>query len=51
MAIISVLSRLAKKGEVLTRTVQTGYDRETGEAIFETEDLNLETNALYRCDH
>ena len=30
------------KGEILTRTVQTGFDRQTGEAIYETEDLNLE---------
>ncbi len=31
-----------KKGEVITRTVQTGFDRETGEAIYETEELDLE---------
>src|SRR5690606_14116692 len=31
-----------KKGEMLTRTVQTGFDRETGEAIYETESLDLE---------
>jgi S-DNA-T family DNA segregation ATPase FtsK/SpoIIIE len=31
-----------KKGERLSRTVQTGFDRETGEAIYETEDLDLE---------
>jgi S-DNA-T family DNA segregation ATPase FtsK/SpoIIIE len=30
------------KGEVITRTVQTGFDRETGEAIFESEQFNLE---------
>jgi S-DNA-T family DNA segregation ATPase FtsK/SpoIIIE len=36
------LEQARKKGEVLTRTVQTGYDRDTGEAIFETEELNLE---------
>ncbi|MEO7224202.1 MAG: DNA translocase FtsK, partial [Devosia sp.] len=30
------------KGEVITRTVQTGFDRETGEAIFESEHFNLE---------
>ncbi len=30
-----------KKGDVITRTVQTGFDHETGEAIFETEELNL----------
>jgi S-DNA-T family DNA segregation ATPase FtsK/SpoIIIE len=31
----------AKKGEQLSRTVQTGFDRETGEAIYETENLDL----------
>jgi S-DNA-T family DNA segregation ATPase FtsK/SpoIIIE len=30
------------KGEALSRTVQTGYDKETGEAIYEKEDLDLE---------
>jgi DNA segregation ATPase FtsK/SpoIIIE, S-DNA-T family len=30
------------KGETITRTVQTGFDRETGEAIFESEDFDLE---------
>ncbi|MBN8998761.1 MAG: DNA translocase FtsK [Rhizobiales bacterium] len=30
------------KGEVLTRTIQTGFDRETGEAVYEQEDLPLE---------
>ena len=29
------------KGEQLMRTVQTGYDRETGEAIYEHEAMNL----------
>jgi S-DNA-T family DNA segregation ATPase FtsK/SpoIIIE len=32
----------AAKGEVITRTVQTGFDRETGEAIYESEEFNLE---------
>jgi len=31
-----------KKGETLSRTVQTGYDRQTGEAVYETETLDLE---------
>ncbi|WP_309084191.1 DNA translocase FtsK [Chelativorans sp.] len=31
-----------EKGETITRTVQTGFDRETGEAIYETEALDLE---------
>ncbi|HWV53062.1 DNA translocase FtsK [Pseudorhodoplanes sp.] len=30
------------KGEVLSRTVHTGYDKETGEAIYEKEDLEFE---------
>ncbi len=30
------------KGERLTRTVHTGYDKETGEAIYEEEALDLE---------
>ncbi len=30
------------KGEVINRTVQTGFDRDTGEAIYETEELDLE---------
>jgi S-DNA-T family DNA segregation ATPase FtsK/SpoIIIE len=32
----------AQKGEVITRTVQTGFDRETGEAIYEDEVMDLE---------
>jgi S-DNA-T family DNA segregation ATPase FtsK/SpoIIIE len=30
------------KGEKLSRTVHTGYDKETGEAIYENEELDLE---------
>ena len=30
------------KGETLTRTVHTGYDKELGEAIYEKEELELE---------
>jgi S-DNA-T family DNA segregation ATPase FtsK/SpoIIIE len=30
------------KGESLTRTVHTGYDKETGQAIYEDEQLDLE---------
>jgi S-DNA-T family DNA segregation ATPase FtsK/SpoIIIE len=30
------------KGETLSRTVHTGYDKETGEAIYEKEELDLE---------
>jgi len=36
------VAQAEKKGEVLTRTVQTGFDRETGEAIYEHEQLDLE---------
>jgi S-DNA-T family DNA segregation ATPase FtsK/SpoIIIE len=32
----------AAKGEKLTRTVHTGYDKETGDAIYEEEALELE---------
>src|SRR6266705_50145 len=38
-------ARLAEakgKGEKLSRTVHTGYDRESGEAIYEEEELDLE---------
>ncbi len=31
-----------KKGEKLNRTVHTGYNRDTGEAIYENEELDLE---------
>ncbi|MEM8651615.1 MAG: DNA translocase FtsK [Pseudomonadota bacterium] len=31
-----------KSGERMTRTIQTGYDRDTGEAIYETEELQME---------
>ncbi len=31
-----------QKGEGLTRTVHTGYDKESGEAIYETEQLELD---------
>jgi len=31
------------KRETITRTVQTGFDRETGEAIFEHEEMTLST--------
>jgi S-DNA-T family DNA segregation ATPase FtsK/SpoIIIE len=30
------------KGEVLTRTVQTGFDKETGDAIYEQEEMDYE---------
>ena len=31
-----------RKGKDISRTVQTGFDRETGEAIYETETLDLQ---------
>ncbi|PWB83379.1 MAG: cell division protein FtsK [Methylocystaceae bacterium] len=31
------------KGEIITRTVQTGFDRETGEAVFEHQEMDLST--------
>ena len=31
------------RGEAMTRTVHTGYDKESGEAIYEQEELALET--------
>jgi S-DNA-T family DNA segregation ATPase FtsK/SpoIIIE len=38
----SRLTEAKAKGETLSRTVHTGYDKETGEAIYETEALSLE---------
>jgi S-DNA-T family DNA segregation ATPase FtsK/SpoIIIE len=36
------VSEAQDKGETLTRTVQTGFDRETGEAVYEDEVMDLE---------
>jgi len=36
------LAEAKGKGETLTRTVHTGYDKESGEAIYEKEELELE---------
>ena len=36
------VAEASAKGEKLTRTVHTGYDRESGEAIYEKEELDLE---------
>ncbi|MGE0501088.1 MAG: DNA translocase FtsK 4TM domain-containing protein [Rhizobiaceae bacterium] len=38
----SRISAAIEKGERIARTVQTGFDRQTGEAIYETEDLDLQ---------
>ncbi len=35
------VAQAAEKGEQIARTVQTGFDRETGEPIFETEEMDL----------
>ena len=37
----SRIRKALKKGEVFTRTVQTGYDPDTGEPIFEQEEMDL----------
>jgi DNA segregation ATPase FtsK/SpoIIIE, S-DNA-T family len=36
------LAEAKAKGETLSRTVHTGYDRESGEAIYEKEEFDLE---------
>ncbi|MDH4412100.1 MAG: DNA translocase FtsK [Rhizobium sp.] len=36
------VAQAQEKGEVLTRTVQTGFDRQTGEAVYETEEFDLQ---------
>jgi DNA segregation ATPase FtsK/SpoIIIE, S-DNA-T family len=36
------LAEAKSRGETLSRTVHTGYDRETGEAVYETEEFELE---------
>ncbi len=35
------VAEAAERGEVLTRTVQTGFDRHTGEAVYEDEAMDL----------
>ena len=36
------VSQAIAKGEAISRTVQTGFDRETGEPIFESEEFDLQ---------
>jgi S-DNA-T family DNA segregation ATPase FtsK/SpoIIIE len=36
------VSEARKEGRTISRTVQTGFDRETGEAIYESEEFDLE---------
>ena len=38
----SRVKEAAKKGEVIHRTVQTGFDQNTGEAVYEREELSYE---------
>lgn len=38
----AMAEQASKKGKKTQRTIQTGYDRETGKPIFETEELELE---------
>ena len=42
------IAEAAARGEVLTRTVQTGFDRDTGEAVYEDEMMDLAAPALHR---
>jgi S-DNA-T family DNA segregation ATPase FtsK/SpoIIIE len=35
------VTQAQEKGEQITRTVQTGFDRQTGEAIYESEEFDL----------
>ena len=35
------VAEAAEKGEIITRTIQTGFNRDTGEPIFETEEMEL----------
>jgi DNA segregation ATPase FtsK/SpoIIIE, S-DNA-T family len=39
----SRVAEAAAKGQSITRTVQTGFDRETGEAVYERETIELST--------
>jgi S-DNA-T family DNA segregation ATPase FtsK/SpoIIIE len=36
------VAQALEKGEAITRTVQTGFDRQTGEALYETEEFDLQ---------
>jgi S-DNA-T family DNA segregation ATPase FtsK/SpoIIIE len=36
------LAEAREKGETIVRTVQTGFDKETGEAIYEKEEMDLD---------
>ena len=36
------VTEAAKKGKTISRTVQTGFDKDTGEAVYESEEFDLE---------
>lgn len=36
------VAEASQKGETIVRTVQTGFDRETGEAVYEHQEMDLE---------
>jgi DNA segregation ATPase FtsK/SpoIIIE, S-DNA-T family len=36
------ITEAREKGQTITRTVQTGFDKETGEAVYEREEMKLE---------
>jgi len=38
----AIVEQAAKKGKQMSRTVQTGYNQETGKPIYETEKLDIE---------
>ncbi|OQP86919.1 cell division protein FtsK [Rhizobium rhizosphaerae] len=38
----SRVEQALERGEAITRTVQTGFDRQTGEAMYETEEFDLQ---------
>ncbi|MFB2551493.1 FtsK/SpoIIIE family DNA translocase [Ensifer soli] len=38
----SRVEQALEKGEAISRTVQTGFDRQTGEAMYETEEFDLQ---------
>ena len=45
------LKQSMAKGEQMSRTVQTGFDPQSGEPIFEQEQMDMTPHALYRRDH
>ena len=45
------MKQAAAKGEQISRTVQTGFDPESGEPVFEKESMDLDAHALHRRHH